>query len=197
MRTTIREMAVNLFRFNAQTLRYLASMTVETSPFKVYDRIPVAEANEKQHPILSRASLDGIAELQHYHIVNRNDMYNVPYEIRYLTHRPITINQSSLVSETPIFGRSLAQIPINVIPGCHSSFMVVTLPDSLIEECKPWWKLVVSSEEFAVIPDVLKIKYNSVNMLNTILGEVELKKISRFYDTSLPIYVIKNDWLIF
>jgi hypothetical protein len=166
-------MAVNLSRFSAQTLRYLASMAVETSPFKVYDRIPVAEANEKQHPILSRASLDGIAELQHYHLIVGIEaaLYNVPYEIRYLTHRPITINQSSLVFETPIFGRSLAQTPINVIPGRHSSLMVVTLPDSLIEECKPWWNLVDSLDEFTVIPDVLKIRYNSVNVLNTILGK--------------------------
>ena len=167
-------MAVNLSHFNAQTLKHLASIAVDLSHYRIYNNhIPVAEANRIERPILSKVSLDGIVELQHYHIIVgiESSMFDVPYEIRNLTHRPITINQSPLIFETPIFGRSLAQTPINVMPGRNSSLMVVTLPDSLIKECGPWWNLVVTKDEFVVIPDVLKIRYNSVNVLNTILGK--------------------------
>ncbi len=146
-------------------------MAVELSPCRTYDNyIPKLEANKRDQPILSRASLDGIVELQHYHLIVgiQASLFNVPYEIRNLTHLPITINQASLTFTTPIFGRSLAQTPINVMPGRNSALLVVTLPDSLIKECGPWWELVNSSEEFVVIPDVLKIRYNSVNVLNTI-----------------------------
>ena len=165
---------MNLSQFNAQTLSRLASMAVELSSCRSYNNyIPKIEANKRQKPILSRVSLDGIVELQHYHLIVgiQASLFNVPYEIRNLTHRPITINQSSLMFETPIFGRSLAQTPINVVPGRESALLVVTLPDSMIKECGTWWELANSTEEFVVIPDVLKIKYNSVNVLNTILGK--------------------------
>ena len=149
-------------------------MAIELSPYlTLASHIPSLEANKRQQPILSRESLDGIVELQHYNLIVgiEASLFNVPYEIRNLTHRPITINQSSLTFETPIFGRSLAQTPINVVPGRNSALLVVTLPDSLIKECGSWWELVKSPEEFVVIPDVLKIRYNSVNILNTILGK--------------------------
>ena len=167
-------MAVNLSQFNAQTLRRLAGMAVELSPRLTYDsHIPRIEANIRQQVILSREPLDGIVELQHYHLIVgiQASLFNVPYEIRNLTHRPITINQSTLMFETPIFGRALAQTPINVVPGHNSSLLVVTLPDTLVKECGSWWNLVNSPEAFIVISDILKIKYNSVNVLNTILGK--------------------------
>ena len=169
-------MSLNFSKFGADTLRNIANLSVRVPElsFNSYNRInPQKVANEYDRPVMTRESLDGIVELQHYHLIvgiEANSMH-IPYEIRNLTHRPITVNTNPLIFKTPIFGRSLAQTPVNVIPGRNSGLLVVTLPDSLIEECGEWWNLVNSEEEFEIIPDVLKIRYNSVNVLNTILNK--------------------------
>ena len=169
-------MSVNFSRFNANTLISLANLAINVPPYpgSCYNRpSPRSLAEKYGRPVLTREPLDGIIELQNYHLILgiEANPTNVPYEIRYLTHRPITINAQSLMFKTPIYGRSLAQTPINVIPGGDSNLLVVTLPQSLIEECGDWWYVVNSDEEYEIIPEVLKIKYNSVNVLNTILNK--------------------------
>jgi len=168
---------MNLTQFSPCTLKHIASLAVSVSSFTVHSYNNVIDsrqlANKHNQTVLTRVSLEGIVELQKYDFILGIEAspVNIPYEIRDLTHRPITINSRSLIFQTPIFGKCLNQTPVNIIPGRGSSLLVATLPDSLIKECGSWWDLVDSTEEFTIIPEVLNIKYNSVNILNTILGK--------------------------
>ena len=163
---------MNFGTFSPKTLKNIVNSAKVLNSCPRFRTVPLRDiANKEKSIILTRESLEGIIELQKYDIVVgiESDRRNVPYEIRNLTHRPIKINHPTLTFKTPIFSKVLAQTPINVVPGGGSNLLVVTLPDFMIEQCGSWWNLVDSEHEHVIISDVLRIKYNSVNVLNTFL----------------------------
>nr|QBK85431.1 MAG: hypothetical protein LCMAC101_00180 [Marseillevirus LCMAC101] len=166
---------VDISQFNAKTLQYLASLAIpiEKDPVLSYTD-PKEQANERGVPILSTWFVNDRMNRSELIVGIKVPPIMLPCQLCGLSVPPIEINQPEIIFETPIFSEVLDECGYTPHIKTKSrskktpEFLIVTLPDSLIEECGSWWKFVNSSEEFTIIPGALKIKYNIVNIMEIV-----------------------------